>query len=480
MRINVLGLRRVFVFVIVYTLSILSTYATTLPPYIVEAIKANLPEANIRFDGLIGCSNGVVYIPVLPSEVKKNPSGKIVSTYPANQKLSQYPEVVLFDSNFALLKVVKNKNNQPTVTDSKNIPFIIKTGIFPQDLLVPSGFVIPEDMKIMLGDLDIKVIPTNTNATIKGIVRMASKEAKIVPVPFLSGKTLLATTLDSKQLYFIPSEHTEPLFSLELPNLPKFVQPVDDDKYILVASAGKTYIDVADVQQEVFAKKIDLGYQPTELILNNEKNKAYVAVEDEQAIFIVDLKTMSLLEKIKIKGYPKHITLTEDNKQIAYLDRNTGDIYTLDLDEMYTNKYVYNASNVSKLVLSGKNLYVLSRTENNLHVIDTEIKDIIYKQPLGQKPVDMILFKNKLYILCGTNQLDLFNLNDFTYKTVMKLSEKGFSKKLVKLDNADLMLITNVIDKKYFVYDLSTDSILQSVDTTIYINDLKIMNKRIK
>ena len=282
----------------VWFLTSLASYATKLPPYILETLKKELPSAKVRFDGLVSLPNGVTYIPVLPSDVKKNPVGKVVSTYPEDKKLSQYPEVVLFDSNFALLKVIKNKEGKPTVTNSKNIPFIVKTGIFPQDMLVPPGLVIPEDMQVMMGDLKIETITSPVNATFKVGVRKASAATTIAPVPFMTSKTLLATTLDSKLIYFIPSNSTVPLFSLEVSNLPKFIEPVNDDNYILVAVAGKTYIDVADVEQEVFAKKIDLGFQPTEIILNSDKTKAYVVVDGDQSIFVIDLKTMSLLEKI--------------------------------------------------------------------------------------------------------------------------------------------------------------------------------------
>lgn len=472
--------KNILIVAILLLSSSISTFATTLPPYVLETIKTNFPDAVIRFDGLITLKDGTTYIPILPTDTKKDPSGNIVSTYPSGKKFLQRPEVVLFDSNYALLKVIRDKNGNPTVTDSKKIPFVIKTGLFPQDLLVPPGFYIPDDMKIMLGDLDINVVHANVNATIKGLVRINGADSKIVPVPHLSGKTLLATTLDSKQIYFIPADSSTPLFSLELQNLPKFIQPVNDDKYILVAVAGKTYIDVADVQQEVFAKKIDLGYQPTEIILNSDKTKAFVAVEDDQALFVIDLKTMSLFEKIKIKGYPKNIALTADDKQLVYQDKNSGDIYTLTLDATYLNKYVYNASNVSKFVLDKNYLYILSRTENILMVVDTNIRDLIYKQPVSQKPVDMILIDNKLYILSALNQLDIFDLNDFAFKQSIKLSDNGFSRKIVSVPNTNVFMITNVLDKNYTVFDPVTDSIVKTVKTTVYINDLKVMNRGIK
>lgn len=180
-------------------------------------------------------------------------------------------------------------------------------------MLVPPGLIIPEDMQIMMGDLKIALQNSSVNEIFKGSaeIKQAKEDTKIIPVPYMAGKTLLVTTLDSKLINVIPTDSTVPKFTLKLDNLPKFVQPVCDDKYILVAAAGKTYIDVADVAQEVLAKKIDLSFQPTEIILNKDKDKAFVAVGDDQSVFLIDLKTMALQEKIKIKGYPKNIALSD-------------------------------------------------------------------------------------------------------------------------------------------------------------------------
>ncbi len=476
------GFRFLLIFLMAFFFGAQAAFSTTLPANILDTIKKELPNASVRFDGLISLPNGTVYLPVLPSNPKRNAKGAVLITVPAGKKLAQLPDVVLFDSNFALLKVVKTKDGKTTITDSKNIPFVVKTGIFPQDMLVPPGLVIPDDLQIMMGDLKIATKSSRVNEIFKDTKKTANSSANttIVPVPYMVGKTMLVTTLDSKVLSVLPSDSTVPKFTLNLENLPKFIQPVCDDKYILVASAGKTYIDVADIKQEVLAKKIDLSSQPSEVILNSDKSKAYVAVSDDQAIFVIDLKSMSLLEKIKIKGYPKNIAISANDKAIVYQDKNTGDIYTLALDETYLNRYVYNASNVSKLAIRDNNIYLISRTLNELQVIDTEIKDIIYKQEVGQKPVDMVLLNNKLYILCAAQELDIFNLEDFSFEKAMTFSGKGFLKKLVMIPGSDMFLITNISEKKYYIYDINKNSIVQTVNTNVYINDLQLISKSIK
>lgn len=459
-----------------------SAMATTLPDNVLTTIKKDFPKALVRFDGLITLPNGTVYLPVLPSNPKRNAEGKVIVTVPSNKKLSQMPDVVIFDSNFALLKIIKDKNGGLTVIDSKDIPFVVKTGLLPQDLLVPPGLVIPDDLEIMMGDLKIKTVSSRVNDIFKNSdeIKKGYVNKSIVPVPFMSNKTLLVTSLDSKVVNFIHSDSTAPVFSLTMENLPKFIMPVSNDDYLLVAASGKTYIDVADIKNEVIAKKIDLAYQPTEVILTSDKTKAYVAVGDAQAIFSIDLKTMTLLEKIKVKGYPKNIAISDDNSIIVYQDKNSGDIYTLSLNEVYVNKYVYNVSNVSKLAIKDRTVYMLSRTTDELLVVDTGIKDLIYKQELASKPIDLALIDNKLYILCASNEMDVFNLDDFTLTQAMKFTDEGFSKKIVRVPDSTVFLITNIVQKKYYVYDYKKNEVLQIVDVPMLLSDLQLINRKLK
>lgn len=475
------NIKLLFVFVLFFAVT-MSASATTLPSKIIDTINAQLPSNTIRFDGLITASDGTTYIPVLSTTPDRETKGEIVSTYPAGLTLSQKPEVVLFDNNFALLKVVKLRDGRVTITDSKNIPFVVKTGLFPQDMLVPPGLVIPDELQIMMGDLRIATQSSRVN-DIFGSAEELNKgliETKFTPVKCLANKTLLITSIGSKLISAVPTNSTNPKFTLTLENLPKFVKPVNNGQYILVAAAGKTYIDVADVRQEVLAKKIDLTYQPSEIILSNDKLKAYVAVSDSQSIFVIDLENMSLLEKIKVKGYPKNITISRDGNIIAYQDKNTGDVYVLELNDRYLNKFVYNASNVSKIVVENGTVYLLSRTEDLLLVVDIATKNLIYKQEVAQKPVDMQLIDNNLYILSSVNELVLFNTEDFSYQSVLKLPDSGFTSKLVKVENSNLFLITNVTEKQYTIYDYVNNTVLQSVKTPLFISDLQILDSELK
>lgn len=473
--------KNLFAVLVIYALTINASFATKLPPSIVQYIKSEIPNANVRFDALVSCPNGTLYLPVFPSDTNRATTAKVVETYPAKQRLSNYPEVLLFENNYALLKIIK-KNGKLTVTDSKNIPFIVKTGVLPQDLLVPPGLVLPDDLKIILGDLKIHLVnsPVNNFFAEDTKTNKVKKEyPKFTPNLVLKNKTLLATTLDSKNINVIRSDSVEPKYVLKLESLPKFIQPVSGDRYLLVGTSNKTFIDVADVEQEVLAKKIDLAAYPSEILISKDKNIAYVTSSNTEAIYLIDLKTMNLTEKIKIKGYPKNITLDASGKFIAYIDKTSGDVYTLELSEPYLNKFIANTTNISKIISQNDKIYLLSRTTNKLLVMDSIIQDIIYDQEVAPKPIDMFVLANKLYILCASNKIQIFDLIDYKLEKTIDIPSKGFSNKFVQIPNSKMYLVTNISDKKYYVFDTETNNVVQTIPTDIHINDLKIINKQI-
>ena len=195
--------------------------ATTLPTKILDTIKKDLPNATVRFDGLVTIPDGTVFLPVLPSNPKRDYEGKIVQTYPANKNLSELPELVLFDNDLALLKVLKTKNGV-SITDTKNIPFIVKTGLFPQDMLVPPGLVIPDELQIMMGDLKIATQSSRVNDIFKDAeeINKGLVDTKFTPVKELQDKTLLITSIDTKLMSVVPTNSTMPKFTLTMESMP--------------------------------------------------------------------------------------------------------------------------------------------------------------------------------------------------------------------------------------------------------------------
>lgn len=383
----------------IISLSGLSAEAVLLPHNMQVYLFTNVSGATIRFDGLINLPDGTMYIPVIPAAPKDVDRLEVVYTYPDNLSVASRPDVIVFNNNYSLLKVLYDGKKR-TVTNYDNLPEVILTGIFPQDMLVPTGFYISENLRGLLGNLEIPVnvkaiekepvkknttkiviakkeeIKENKNTatnktTGKKVVKTVKKTVKTVIPKEIENKMFLVTNFDSQYLKVFSPGRPEPIYGLKLKGVLKDLKVTPDKNYLLTAVFGKNEVDVADITNEQIAKSLDIEAQPSEITVDNDANKAYIMTAEGQAIYVVDLAEMIITEKIKLNAVPYRMTLSPDGSQLAYGDKNTDMIYILKIDDEYKNIPVTKMPNISKIVIDDANrLYTVSRTSNTLLVSD--------------------------------------------------------------------------------------------------------------
>lgn len=506
----------------------------------------NARDCTVRFDGLINFKDGTTYIPVLPEEIKDVQRLDIIWTYPNNKTLKDKPEIIVFNNGFSLLKVLKD-GNRKTLTSYQDLPDVIQSGIFPQDMLVPNGLYISENLKGLLGNLEIPVVdrsirtdktisaktstPTKTVISKKNGKKIVKTHVKVLKTKMpkeLDGKMFLATNFDSQYLKVFAPGRPEPIYGLKLKGILKDVKVTPDKRFLIAAVFGKNQIDVADIGNEQIAKSIEINAQPSEVEVNEVTNKAYIMSAEGQSIFTIDLTDMSVTEKISLDAAPYRMTLSENGTQLAYADKNSDNIYIIKIDDDYKNVPVTKMENISKLLLDDANrLYAISRTQNKLLINDfdlnkihndgeenedksavlqrklsngtkkflgipTDIRD--YEQvdqsvdPVtatveeriirtGNKPTDMLLYGNKLFILCsGDKEINVLDTDSLKYMSTIKL-EESFPRKITRIDNSNLALVTDANGKKYTIINLDTSKIVGTYPLDMPINSITIINK---
>ena len=511
-------------------------FATQLPIEVKNYVLQHEPEATIRFDGLITLKDGTFYLPLLPAYEVKDSAFGIKYTYPENKVFSKKPDIVVFSNNYCLLKLIKTKEGL-TVSSLKDLPIEVRTGLLPQDLLVPKGLVLPDSLIGILGDLSIP-LTSNLKITEKQQIPQVFDEKEDLPktpqkikvIPQLQNKQFFITNFNSNYIYIMPSNLTDVQYTLKLDSIPKTVKEIAQ-RYLLVATNGKTYIDVVDIPNEEIAKQIDLGVVPDEIIVTRDEKLAYVISNKSPYLFVIDISTMNLIKQIQIKGSPEKIAFSDDETKLIYQDSKTNDIYSVELKNNYVNIYQCNVSNTSKIALINDNIYALSRTKNSFKIYpyqnfveEKTVKDTtifgskksyyvksavfatgpvarnIKKQEqeklsqnelektkyvedgitieLSQKPVDLIYKNNKLFVLsAATNSIDVVNPQTKVLEKTIPLKIAGFSTKFNPIKNSDMVIITNVMENKYVVFDLLKQKVLQINPIDIPITTLTVVEE---
>ena len=175
-------------------------------------------------------------------------------------------------------------------------------------MLVASGLVLPENIKGIVGNLkiDIKnedIIKQTSKESYEEFLAASDDITNPAVITQFRNKTLFVTTNYSKNIQVLEPAGISPQYSLAQKSIPIDVKAVNKGKFLLVTSYERPFIDVISVADSRFIKQINLGKFPDKIVVDEENNRVYVTSPSASMIYVIDVKTMSLVQKIRIKGY---------------------------------------------------------------------------------------------------------------------------------------------------------------------------------
>ena len=458
-----------------------SSFAAKIPDDVTGYIKQEIPNADIRFDGVIILPSNTVYLPLFPSLFSDIKSLSIKQTYPAGLNLWQEPDIVIFNNDFVLMKVLTDGEGHRTVLHQAQPPVEVRTALLPQDMLVPSGLIIPENIKGIIGNLKIDtksedLIKVSNDDSFEEFLKQAEPANPQILISQLANKTVYVTTNYSKNIQVVEPAKAVPSYSLAQKSIPIDVKSVNLGKFLLVTSYDRPFIDVVSVADSRFIKQIALNSNPEQILLDEENNKAYVTSPSTSTIFVVDLKTMSLCQKIKINGYCEHIILSDG--KLFYVDKLHNEIWSIELNNDYKLKDVGRFPNVSALAFSNNKLFISSRTKSRIAVVDYDTLGLIDEFTTVNKPTAMLLYGTTLYVLGSqNNEIQVIDTVSNSIANTVKLGTGGYSAGLTKIAGTNLAIITDLKNNYYSILDLPTGTLLKTYELNIPIKDVIIADK---
>ena len=469
-------MRKFLIALIIFLTTAGYAYAAKLPDNVKTIVNQSFPNTNFRFDGVIILPDNTIYLPVIPARILNPETLEISETIPKNKKLSDKPDVIIFNNDYTLLKVTDLPDGRKGIAKLQTPPHQIKSGLLPQDMLVPRGLVIPENMQGIIGNLQIttvhdptlKVIPSAGKNTVVNSLSL---------IPQLANKTIYATTNMSKNIQVVNPSKQTPEYALLQENIPISVKGYDG-KFLLVTSYNKKSVDIISLADEQIIKQIELKTQPDEIIIDRKNKIAYIAAPSDASIYVLNLDTMTLKRQLKLNGMCEKLTLSEDGSKIFYVDKKSNEIWAVELDNKYLLKEIGRFPNTSKIAYANGKIYITSRTKNRLAIIDYATVGLVGETDITEKPVDMLVYKGLLYILGAVNnEICVIDTETDQLTDVIKLGTNGFSTKIFRIDNTDLAIVTDTQAKKYTIVDLANKKVIKSNSVEIPINSIVVVDK---
>ena len=465
----------------VFIIGCTNVFAAKIPAEVRSYIQEKIPQADIRFDGVIIFPDNTIYLPLYPSLFSDITELKIKETYPANQELKQEPDVVIFNNDFVILKVLTDGEGHRTVLHMVNPPLQVRTGLLPQDMLVPSGLIIPENIKGIIGNLKIDtksedMIKVENKDSYEDFLSETEPASPQSLISQLKGKILFVTTNYSKNVQVIEPAKAVPSYSLAQKSIPIDVKAVNDGKFLLVTTYDRPFVDIISVADSRFIKQVNLTSNPEEILIDKANEKAYITSPSASTIFVLDMKTMSLVQKIKINGYCENLLLRED--KLFYVDKLKNEIWAIELKNAYELKDIGKFPNVSALAFKDNKLYISSRTKSRIAVIDYTTLGLINEFTTVNKPIAMNLYDNILYVLGAQNNvIQKINTKDDSVIGTIELGTNGFSSGFNLIEDTNLAVVTDLKNNFYSIIDLSKGKLLKTYAINVPIKDVIVTNK---
>lgn len=470
----------------VLVLSVTSVFAAKLPTDVQVYLKKNISGIDIRFDGVIILPDGTLYLPLYPASFKKPDKLEIAETYPSGVGINAKPDVVIFNNDFVLLKVLTNANGKKTVKRFDKPPILVKTGVLPQDMLVPNGLIIPENLKGIIGNLDIQLSPeqdikvaaeTFTSAR----VNEANKNRKYInssTVAQLKDKNLYMVTAYSKNISVVNGESLKADYALSQVATPIDAKLTKDGKFLLVTAYDSTLVNVISIADDRIIKQLDLTTQGGEIVMDYANNKAFIASPNASTIYVLDTSNMTLVQRIKINGMCEKLTLNGD--YLLYVDKLSDNVWSMEIANNYTLKNLGNFPNISKVIFNNGIVYLSSRTKNRIAVLDYNTKQLLTEFETVEKPIDMLIHNNSLYVLgAKDNKIQVVSLEDCEPVGMINIGGDGFSTKFCLIPESNLVIVSDTKLSKYSIIDLNTNKVVKTNGTELPVNNI-IVGKKIK
>lgn len=462
-------------------ISCTNVFAAKIPQEVKTYILEKIPQADIRFDGVIILPDNTIYLPLYPALFSDITKLKIKETFPENQELKQEPDVIIFNNDFTLLKVLSDGEGHRTVIHMTNPPLQVRTGLLPQDMLVPSGLIIPENIKGIIGNLKIDtksedIIRKENKDSFEEFLTEAEPDTPQTLINQLKNKILFVTTNYSKNIQVVEPAKAVPSYSLAQKSIPIDIKAVNNGKFLLVTTYDRPFVDIVSVADSRFIKQVNLSSNPEEILVDEPNKKAYITSPTASTIFVLDLNTMSLVQKIKINGYCENLLLAED--KLFYVDKLKNEIWSIELKNQYELKDIGKFPNVSALAFINNKLYISSRTKSRMAIIDYTTLGLINEFTTVNKPIAMLLNDKTLYVLGAQNNIiQKINTDNDTVTGSIELYTEGFSSGFHRIENTNLAVVTDLKNNKYSIIDLSKGKLLKSYTLNVPIKDVIITNK---
>lgn len=466
-------MKKFFISLIMTLFMALCANCAEVPVEIKNFIDTDFPQTEYRFDGAIILPDNTMYLLVYPSVIQKVDNLDIKNVYPLGQTMKNKPDMLILNNGYVLLKII-NINGKKTVLNIANPPDELQSGLLSQELLLPKGFVIPESLKGIIGNLDMSVA-NDVGLRIENLKFNPTKRTN--PVPELENKSFYIAPGVNRNIQVVSSNSKMASYALEQNAVIDDIKGFNG-KFLLVTYFDSHVMSVISLMDEKVIKDVTFDEVPEQIIIDKDNSIAYISAGANSSIYVFDLNTMTKKRQLKINGKCDKLILADNGKKIFYVDRNKNDIWSIELDNKYKLTNLGTFPNISDIAYVNGKVYVISRTKNRMAIVDYESHELIKEIYTCEKPVKLYVHNDDLYILgAEENIIEIMDTKNDLITDKLYMESNSFATNITPIENTELIMVTNAKSGMYSVIDTVSKDIVKTSPLEVPVRSIVVTDR---
>lgn len=445
----------------------LSAWATELPPGILNYLRQKDTQVKVRFDGLVLFSNGESYVPVIPQDPDLNPdSQQVIATIPENVK---YPDIIQFDNNFFLMKLVLTSSGRLTFPKMAEYPMQLREGMLPQDFVMPNNLFIPVELKIILGALPYNptYVPAKNPLIVSPSVTLAKQGGQAAQFT-VTNRLTYVFDLNGQKVLSIEPLTGKVTGEVPLGSVPAGMKLSPDGSLLFIPCLSTNELVVIDTGANLVKTRVPVGQRPDSVLYAPDLKEVIVSNRYSSFLSVVDVSKLQGGANITLPGNGGPMALIPGEPQLLVADSGKSQLYLVNLKTRTVEKKIPSPSDISAIKAlknsdGGLEIWVASRSNDQVSVID--LKGAVLKTlTVGQKPVDMIVYDNQLFILsAGDARFDVIDLGRKQLKPAIPLLADSFPSGVVAVPAEQRAYVTTAGSTDFIIFNLALGQVEKTV-----------------
>lgn len=347
-------------------------------------LKLSLSVVTLGIFGLVSCMN-------------------MSNMAPMTEKNINYPALYVVNGESSSISIINSATNVVTETIE-----LMGSGanmfMFPHHI-----YLSPDKKSVALGvpGMDLSAGHSVNSAGMKGkmVVLDATKGMilKSVETPLMNHNAVFSP--DGKEIWTSQMSETGKVLvydattyalknTVNVGKMPAEVTFSADGSVAFVANGMDNTVSAINPTTKAITSTIVVGENPVGAWTGSD-NKMYVDNEDGQTISIVDVKTLKVIETVKLGFMPGYAAYNSEMKELWVTDPTAGKVHWWTYDsamKMYMHGGAFStAAGAHAIAFNGMTAYVTNQTAGTVSVVDVMTHATTKSIPVGKKPNGIVL-----------------------------------------------------------------------------------------